>query len=214
MVIELLADYERDKEDNNDDSLFYQYPKLVYHLDQSFRSRLSKLYRKEIRREMVILDLMSSWDSHLPKDVNYEQVIGHGLNQIELQKNKKLNRFWIQDLNKDQSLPLDDNSIDVCLMVAAWQYLQYPEAIASEINRIVKSPGKLIVSFSNRAFWTKATRKWIQSSDFQRLNYIRDVLESNGWSNIERVTEVFPSNPMLNILGIQKDPFFAIIANK
>ena len=74
--------------------------------------------------------------------------------------------------------------------------------------------GKLIISFSNRAFWTKATRKWIESSDLQRLNYISEVLLCNSWSNVETIKEALPSNTIASLLGMGKDPFFAVIASK
>ena len=115
---------------------------------------------------------MSSWNSHLPNDIRYRKVIGHGMNKSELQRNTRLDEFWVQDFNIDQTLPLDDSSIDVCLIVASWQYLQYPEALSVDLKRIVKPSGKIIVSFSNRAFWTKATKIWLDSSDIERLSLI------------------------------------------
>ena len=124
MVKKILNDYQRVKEDSADDSIFYAQPRLVHHLDEGFRSRLTQLYKERIDLESTLLDLMSSWVSHLPEDIKYKRVIGHGMNHIELQSNSRLDSYWVQDLNIKQKLPLDDSSIDVCLMVAAWQYLQ------------------------------------------------------------------------------------------
>jgi len=212
MIIEVLTDQQRTKEDSNDDTFFYSNPKLVNHLDGDFRAKLTSLYKDRLETDSIILDLMSSWNSHLPNDIEYSRVIGHGLNNVELEHNKRLDSFWVQDLNKKQSLPLDDISIDVCLIVASWQYLQYPEAIALEISRVVRPKGKIIVSFSNRAFWTKATRKWIESDDFQRLDYIIQVLESNGWKYEESIYEN-NNNNILSLLGVNNDPFFSVIAS-
>ena len=82
--VPVLSEAERDKLDRSDDALFYAEPRFVQHLDASFRQRLTLLYRQRIPACAVVLDLMSSWVSHLPEDVSYEQVIGHGLNAQEL----------------------------------------------------------------------------------------------------------------------------------
>ena len=83
----VLTDHQRMKEDNSNDSLFYAQPRFVYHLDGRFRSRLTDLYRERISADSVILDLMSSWVSHLPENIKYKRVLGHGLNSLELEKN-------------------------------------------------------------------------------------------------------------------------------
>ena len=129
----------------SNDLEFYSSPKFVYHLDSNFRKELTNIYNKEICSNSTVLDLMSSWDSYLPTTKSYKKVIGHGLNKEELDRNKYFDKYWIQNFNKDQNIPLESESIDYCLMVAAWQYLQYPENIATEISRILKSNGKLVL---------------------------------------------------------------------
>ncbi|KAK7395781.1 hypothetical protein VNO78_16351 [Psophocarpus tetragonolobus] len=57
---------------------FYSYPRFVTHVDDGFNATLTNLYRERLRPEMEILDLMSSWVSHLPTDVKYKKVVGHG----------------------------------------------------------------------------------------------------------------------------------------
>ncbi len=212
MSVKVLSDDQRKKEDNSDDSFFYSEPRLVNHLDQSFRRRLTNLYRERIEEDSIILDLMSSWTSHLPDEVVYKRVIGHGLNKIELECNKRLDSHWVQDLNVSQKLPLEDSSIDVCLMVAAWQYLQYPEDIAAELKRIIKPNGLLMISFSNRAFWTKAPRIWREGTDIDRMKYIENVLISQAWAHPECISEVTEASSLLNILGIKGDPFFSVVS--
>ena len=214
MIKKILSNYQRLKEDNNSDSIFYSSPRLVNHLDQSFRNRLTNLYRKRINSESTVLDLMSSWNSHLPDNINYHRVIGHGLNTIELENNKRLDSFWVQDLNISQKLPLDEQSIDVILIVASWQYLQYPEALALELSRVAKTNAQIIVTFSNRAFWTKATKVWLESSDIERLDYVSNVLITNGWQYPDRIIHNQNQNDLMSLIGIQKDPFFAVIATR
>ena len=208
----VLSASQRNKEDCSDDALFYLHPRFSHHLDEGFRSRLKQLYCQYITEGSIVLDLMSSWVSHLPENIKYKKVIGHGLNKKELESNKALDSFWIQNLNIDRTLPLSDSSIDFCLMVAAWQYLQYPEEIASELRRIIRPKGILIVSFSNRAFWTKTPFIWKSSSDEERINYVCDVLISEGWSDIKVVNEKPSSNYFRSLLGDLGDPFYSIIA--
>ena len=209
----LLNTYQRSKVDDNDDLIFYSQPRLVNHLDDAFRARLTQLYRDQLDKDMAILDLMSSWVSHLPDEITYRRVIGHGMNSIELEKNDRLDAHWVQDLNKNQILPLEDASIDACLMVAAWQYLQYPEKVAGELKRVVKKGGKLIVSFSNRAFWTKAPRIWTEGSDFDHLNYVKDVLIAQGWPEAQLISEPTQKAGFFSFLELNGDPFFSVLVN-
>ncbi len=211
--MEILNTNQRKKLDESNDLDFYASPKFVYHLDSNFRKELTQTYNKEISSGSTVLDLMSSWDSYLPKTKNYKKVIGHGLNKEELEKNKYFDKYWIQNLNEDQNIPLESKSIDYCLMVAAWQYLQYPENIALEIARILKSNGKLIIAFSNRAFWTKAPNIWTTSDENQRVDYVRNILIYNGF-NEPRIIKKFVSKNLNIFPFFNFDPFYCLIAQK
>ena len=212
-VLEVLNTYQRGKLDESNDEEFYSEPKFVYHLDSNFRKYLTKLYESEIDDNSSVLDLMSSWDSYLPKGKKYKKVIGHGLNKKELERNKIFDSFWIQNFNLNQILPLNKESIDYCLMVAAWQYLQYPENLTKEIARILSSKGKFIIAFSNRAFWHKSPNIWNSSTEEERLKYVRKVLISNGFSE-PKIIQKF-NDKALNIFNfLNRDPFYCLIANK
>ena len=128
-VVRVLEDSQRYKLDGSDDALFYSEPRFVHHLDAGFRERLTDLYRQRIPPCAVVLDLMSSWVSHLPEDVDYQSVVGHGLNQEELAANPRLDRIGCRT-STDRHLPLDDASVDATLIVAGWQYPQQPETTA------------------------------------------------------------------------------------
>ena len=212
-MLEILNNYQRQKLDENNDEYFYTNPKFVYHLDANFRKYLSSIYKKEIKNNSIVLDLMSSWDSYLPKEKNYKQVIGHGLNKDELEKNKILTSFWVQNFNLDQKIHLDNSSINYCLMVAAWQYLQYPEALSREISRILSDEGKILVSFSNRAFWHKAPNIWTTSTEDERLKYVRKVLISNGFKE-PRIIKKFNEQSLNFLPFLKNDPFYCLIATK
>ena len=211
--MEVLNNYQRKKLDESNDEEFYSDPKFVYHLDANFRQYLSSVYNNEITDFSVVLDLMSSWDSYLPKEKKYKKVIGHGLNKQELEKNKIFDSYWIQNFNLNQKIPLENESVDYCLMVAAWQYLQYPENLTQEIVSILSSKGKIIIAFSNRAFWHKAPKIWTSSSEEERVKYVRKVLISNGF-NEPKIIKKF-NEPSLNIFNfLNKDPFYCLIATK
>ena len=211
--MEVLSNYQRKKIDESNDEEFYSNPKFVYHLDSNFRQYLSNIYRNEIADNSTVLDLMSSWDSYLPEEKKYKKVIGHGLNKEELEKNKIFDTYWIQNFNLSQKLPLDRESVDYCLMVAAWQYLQYPENLTQEIERILSKKGKFLIAFSNRAFWHKAPNIWTTSTEEERVKYVRKVLISNGFSEPQIIKKFNQTG--LNIFNfVSKDPFYCLIATK
>jgi len=213
LAVPVLSDAGRRKLDESDDGLFYSQPRLVHHLDGAFRARLTQLYRERLQPGWQLLDLMSSWVSHLPDEVCYGEVIGHGLNSDELAANPRLHRHWRQDLNRDQRLPLADASLDAALIVAGWQYLQQPEAVAVELKRVLRPGGLLIVAFSNRLFPTKAPQAWLEASDRDRLAAVAKVLLCQGWQLEQVLAEDTRAQGPLGWVGGKGDPFYAVLAS-
>lgn len=125
----VLSQEERTKLNPYSDRDFYAYPRFVTHVDDGFISSLTELYRERLRPEFEVLDLMSSWVSHLPGEVKYKRVVGHGLNAEELLKNPRLDYFFVKDLNVDQKLELESTSFDAVLCTVSVQYLQQPEKV-------------------------------------------------------------------------------------
>ena len=207
-----LTTYDRNKSDISDDGIFYQQPRFVHHLSDSFRNRLTSLYSEYLLNHHIILDLMSSWVSHLPSNISYKKVIGHGMNEAELSSNERLDRFFVQNLNKKQNMPIEDSSVDVGLIVAGWQYLQYPEKVSLELSRVIKSDSLLIISFTNRAFWTKAPNIWTYSSEEKRIEYVTSVLTSNGWRIEKILNEKTQDKKLFGFYSSESDPFFSVIA--
>ena len=207
-----LSTYDRTKSDICDDEIFYQQPRFVHHLSDSFRNRLTSLYSEYLLNHHIILDLMSSWVSHLPSNISYKKVIGHGMNEAELSSNERLDKFFVQNLNKKQNMPIEDSSIDVGLIVAGWQYLQYPEKVSLELSRVIKSDSLLIISFTNRAFWTKAPNIWTYSSEEKRIEYVTSVLTSNGWRIEKILNEKTQDKKLFGFYSSESDPFFSVIA--
>ena len=203
---------DRGKSDISDDEIFYQQPRFVHHLSDSFRTRLTNLYSEYLLKHYIILDLMSSWVSHLPPNIRYKKVIGHGLNQAELSSNERLDSFFVKNLNKKQNMPIEDSSIDVGLIVAGWQYLQYPEKISLELSRIIKSDSLLIISFTNRAFWSKSPNIWTYSSEVKRIEYVTSILIDNGWRIEKILNEKTYQENLFGLYNSESDPFFSVIA--
>ena len=54
--------------DEGDDAEFYRPARLVTHIDDGAIAELAHFYAKVLPRGGALLDLMSSWVSHLPDD--------------------------------------------------------------------------------------------------------------------------------------------------
>lgn len=212
----LLQPHQRQKLDNADDTLFYDYPRLVTHVDAGFIQQLTDVYRAHLRPGSFILDLMSSWVSHLPEEIQFKKVIGHGLNAKELAQNPRLNDFFIQNLNQDLKLPQANCTFDAVLIAVSVQYLQYPETTFSEIYRVLKPNGVVIVSFSNRMFYQKAIQAWRDGTDDQRVQLVQSYIHAvEGLSHPEVISNQTPQSTLLSWMGLGgTDPFFAVIARR
>lgn len=212
----LLTPEQRTKLDQTEDSSFYSFPRFVNHVDDNFIKNLTNLYREKLKPNTRILDLMSSWVSHLPSDVEFAHVEGHGMNEEELSKNKRLNHYFLQNLNVNPQLPFPDEDFDAVICAVSVQYLQYPEAIFSEMCRILKPQGIAIISFSNRMFYEKAISVWRDGSDNQKLylvqNYFKSVADFQKPEVMILTSEVPMFMKMLGMGG--SDPFYAVYAFK
>ena len=212
---------QRDKLDATDDALFYDAPRFVTHVDEGFIQQLTDLYRERLKPNTHIFDLMSSWVSHLPDETKFTHVEGHGLNAEELARNSRLNHYFVQNLNLNPKLPLEDQSFDAVLNTVSVQYLQYPEAVFSEIHRVLKPGGIAIVSFSNRMFFQKAIQAWREGSEASRValvqQYFRSVSNSSvpGFTEPEAIVRQSQTPSIFQMFGLPGgDPFYAVIAQR
>ncbi|MGB5771243.1 MAG: methyltransferase domain-containing protein [Crocosphaera sp.] len=212
----LLRPSQREKLDPTNDQYFYSFPRFVTHVDEGFIDQLRNLYRERLQPQTRILDLMSSWVSHLPDHLEFAHVEGHGMNQEELEKNTRIDDYFVQNLNDNPKLPLKDNDFDAVLIAVSVQYLQYPEAIFSEIYRILKPGGVVIISFSNRMFYQKAITAWRDGTDATRIQLVKGYFKSvSGFTKPEVIINASPLPSFLQMLGIiGSDPFYAVIATK
>ena len=212
----ILSSQQRRKLDTGNDREFYDVPRFVTHVDGGFIDRLTNLYHDRLTPNTRIFDMMSSWVSHLPDDLQFEHIYGHGLNAAELAKNPRLDEYFVQNLNQEQKLPLADASVDAVLNTVSVQYLQYPEAIFAEVYRILKPNGIAIFSFSNRMFYHKAIEAWRDGSEIDRVELVKGYFQSvPGFSEPESIVHVSQVPDFLRMIGVPGgDPFYAVIAQK
>jgi hypothetical protein len=212
----LLKPEQRTKLDADDDKQFYSFPRFVTHVDEGFIQQLTDLYRDRLQPNTRILDMMSSWVSHLPEEMQFAHVEGHGLNAEELARNPRLDHYFVQDLNENPRLPLPDQEFDAVLNCVSVQYLQYPEAVFSEIYRVLKPGGIAIISFSNRMFYQKAIQAWRDASEATRIELVKGYFNSvPGFTTPEVIARQSNIPAFLQWLGAGGgDPFYAVIARR
>jgi hypothetical protein len=171
-----------------------------------------------IEQNPSVLDLMASWDSHLPQDACCRSVVGLGLNRNELAANKALSTFIVQDINRVPLLPFDSESFDVVLNTVSVDYLVHPFEVFREIGRVLRPGGLLLVVFSNRMFPGKAVRVWREASDAERLMIVEDYFASAECFESPRrfiyQGRPRPSGDRYRRLAIPSDPVFAVFADK
>ena len=210
----MLHPTQRTKLDDTNDTLFYSAPRFVTHIDEGFIQQLTDLYRERLTSKTRIFDMMSSWVSHLPDEMEFEHVEGHGLNADELARNPRLDHYFVQNLNENQTLPFADQSFDAVLNAVSVQYLQYPDRVFAEIYRILKPGGVAIISFSNRMFYQKAIQAWRDRTETERVELTQRYFEAvPGFSKPQAVTRSVSMPAVLQLLGVPGgDPFYAVLA--
>ena len=127
------------------------------------------------------------------------------MNTAELAANPRLSRWFVQNLNRETSLPLGDASLDAAMICVSIQYLQRPLAVLREIARALRPGAPLVVSFSNRCFWTKAVAIWRALDDEGHAHLVERYLRGAGFARIEthRLAEWVEdlSDPMFAVVG-------------
>lgn len=171
------------RQDEAPDAEFYACPRLVDHLDALALHGLAEMYAARLAPGMRVLDLMASRDSHVPEGLECE-ITGLGMNAEELAANPRLGgdsaRRVVHDLNADPHLPFADASFDAVLLSLSVEYLTDPRAVLAEAARVLAPGGRLLVSFSDRYFPTKAVRLWTELHSFERLGFVLSLLRETG----------------------------------
>jgi len=190
--------------DESVDERFYEIPRLVTHIDDAAIAAVTQLYRDYFPPGGAILDLMSSWVSHLPPDLQYRRVVGLGMNQVELDGNPRLHERIVQNLNRVPELPFADGEFDGAGICVSVQYLTRPVAVFRELGRVLRLGAPLVVTFSNRCFPTKAVAIWQALDDRGHTELVRRYFEQAGnWQDIEALDR----SPR----GRHGDPLYAVV---
>ena len=190
------------RQDESPDDRFYAQPRFVEHIDDVAIADVVRIHRERLPAGGEILDLMSSWVSHLPPDVTYRRVTGLGMNAAELAANPRLDAAVVHDLNAGATLPFEDATFDAATICVSIQYLTDPVSVLRDLARVVRPGGPAIVTFSNRCFPTKAVAIWQALDDYGHLTLVSKYFESAGWQYIETLPS--PSR--------WADPLYAVIA--
>ena len=192
--------------DESSDADFYRQPRLVAHIEPETIEAVTKLYRELLPPGGAILDIMSSWISHLPTEMNFARIAATGMNARELEANPRLTDFQIHDLNAEPKLPFEADSFDAVTCCVSVQYLTRPIAVFADVARVCRADAPLIITFSNRCFPTKAVAAWQSLGDEGHLKLVSYYLQSAGnWENIEaRDCTPHPA----------REPLFAVIARR
>ena len=191
------------KDDGGDDAEFYAPARLVTHIDEAATQALTAFYRETLPSGGVLVDLMSSWVSHLPPEIAFAEVIGQGMNAEELKANPRLSRSFVQDLNRNPTLPLESESCDAALCCVGVQYLQRPSEVFTDVLRVLRPGAPLIVSFSNRCFPTKAVAIWKALDARGHVDLVRRYLQNAGFQNVnaEVLRDGSRSDPLIAVTG-------------
>jgi SAM-dependent methyltransferase len=168
------------REDEAADDRFYLMPRKVVHIDDGAIAALGALYAAALPAGGRLLDLMSSWRSHLPGDFRAREVVGLGLNAEEMADNPQLQAHVVHDVNREPRLPFGDAEFDGAMCAVSIQYVIHPLWLLREVRRVLRPGAPFVVSFSNRCFPTKAVSVWLDTTDQQHLELVRGYFEAAG----------------------------------
>ncbi len=197
--------------DESPDEEFYLLPRFVTHIDDRAIAAVTQLYREHFPPGGTILDLMSSWISHLPEEVRYDRVVGLGMNERELEKNPRLDEFVVQNLNANPRLPFREAGFDGVGICVSIDYLARPVEVLREVGRVLRVGSPTVITFSNRCFPSKAVNIWHQLDDRGRMNLVERYLrEAGNFENIhslDRSPRRLFTDPLYAVVGESAGPY-------
>ncbi|MGW8188395.1 MAG: class I SAM-dependent methyltransferase, partial [Desulfobacterales bacterium] len=156
------------------------------HIDDTAIEMVRNTYGRFLTGGMRVLDLMSSWQSHVPTNVPLESLTGLGLNMEELKRNRQLTDVTVQDLNVNKVLPYPNDNFDAVLNTVSVEYLTDPITIFKEVARVLRPGGHFVVTFSNRWFPPKVIKIWEELHDFERMGLVAEYfMRSDGFTNLQ-----------------------------
>jgi SAM-dependent methyltransferase len=204
--------------DEADDAEFYRHPRLVQHIDDAAAGVIRKVYKEYLAPGMAVLDLMSSWQSHVPEDLSLASLTGLGMNESELDANAQLTARTVHDLNREPALPFAAESFDAALCSVSVEYLTRPWEVFAELARVLRPGAPLLVTFSDRWFPPKAIRIWPELHDFERMGLVSEYFRQTGrYSDLETISVrglPRPVNDKYFPQRIYADPVYAVVGRR
>jgi SAM-dependent methyltransferase len=196
--------------DEAPDEEFYQSPRLVTHIDDRAIAAVTQLYRELFPAGGEILDLMSSWISHLPPEVEYGRIIGLGMNEVELRRNERLDSYVVQNLNTNPRLPFGSTEFDGVGICVSIDYLTRPVEVLREVGRVLKEGAPVAITFSNRCFPTKAVEIWHRLDEAGHMGLVEGYLQEAGnfrdIHSLDRSPGRLFSDPLYAVVGRSTGP--------
>ena len=189
--------------DESRDDFFYEQARFVTHIEPPTIESVAQLYRELLTPQTDVLDLMSSWVSHLPPELELRRVAGLGMNDDELRANPRLTDCAVHHLNANPTLPYEDEAFDAALCCVSVQYLTQPVEVMREVLRVCRPDAPFIVTFSNRCFPTKAVFAWQSLDDAGHLQLVAAYLREAGWQDVQMLDRTAPRapEPLLAVVG-------------
>lgn len=191
--------------DESEDELFYTTARFVVHIDDGAIAKVGEIYGRVLPHGGAILDLMSSWRTHLPSQLRPNRVVGVGLNRAEMEDNPQLTEAVLHNLNTNPRLPFSDAEFDGAIMTVSVQYLTRPLEVFADVGRVLKPGAPFVATFSNRMFPTKAVAIWQYLDERGRVGLVgRYFIDSGAFENIEVIdmsTAEPPSDPIYAVAG-------------
>ena len=185
--------------DPSDDAIFYVPERKVVHIEAGAIEALRSLYADVLPAGGRVLDLMSSWRSHLPNGLG--PVTGLGMNAAEMTDNPQLSDVVVHDLNREPTLPFPDARFDAVVCAVSVQYLIHPVAVFTEVRRVLQAGGPAVISFSNRCFPTKAVAVWMAGTDADHRVLVAGYLAAAGFVDVSDSQVPTPDDPLWVVQG-------------
>jgi SAM-dependent methyltransferase len=205
-----------DRDDPSPDAQFYGVPRLVAHIDDGAIAAVGELYAElgidgSASRHTRVLDLMSSWISHL-RTAPAELVV-LGMNAAELAANPLATERIVRDLNTDPTLPFADSTFDAVLCCVSIDYLIHPVEVLAESARVLRPGAPVVLTFSNRCFPTKAVHGWLAADDAGRCTIAAEYVRHAGGFTEPEISVRTPSTGPTG-RPYRGDPLYAVIARR
>lgn len=201
-----------DRDDPSNDEAFYRPLRLVTHIDDGAVAAVGALYSElgvdgSATHPQRVLDLMSSWVSHLRSTP--DELVVLGMNAAELEANPMASERVVQDLNLDPTLPFADRSFNAVLCCVSIDYLTRPVEVLAEAARVLRPGAPLVLTFSNRCFPTKAIHGWLSTDEAGRCAIVAEYVRRSGGFGEPEVSIRTPIDPRY-----RGDPLYAVVARR